>query len=98
MVKNLIEAQNWAEGVRDCVSKVELWSCNSNHGIEKVQMKYVNKLLSYNPAPCNEPGHLKLKVKFLLRGGGLFLLFYICQLSLMAVQSMCRFIKKRPNC
>ncbi|KAM7531266.1 hypothetical protein LguiB_034676 [Lonicera macranthoides] len=62
MVKNLIEAQNWAEGVRDCVAKVELWSCNPNHEIEKVQMKYVNKLLSYNPAPCNEPGHLKLKV------------------------------------
>ncbi|KAK2975102.1 hypothetical protein RJ640_018904, partial [Escallonia rubra] len=62
MVKNLIEAQNWAEGVNDCLSKLALWSCHRNHEIEKVGMEHVNSLLGFNPLPCNEPGNLKLKV------------------------------------
>lgn len=67
MTRNLIEAQNWAEDVRDCVSKLELWSCDRKHGIERVRMKRVHNLLSFDPAPCNEPGSLKLKVKHILR-------------------------------
>ncbi|KAK3034555.1 hypothetical protein RJ639_033801 [Escallonia herrerae] len=62
MVKNLIEAQNWAKGVKDCLSKLVLWSSHRNHEIEKVRMEHVNSLLGFNPLPCNEPGILKLKL------------------------------------
>ncbi|CAK9141883.1 unnamed protein product [Ilex paraguariensis] len=61
MAKNLIEAKKWAEDIRDCLSKVELWKCDSSDDVEKVQMEHVNNLLSFDPLPCNEPGHLKLK-------------------------------------
>lgn len=60
MVKKLIVAQKWAEGIRNCLSKVENWSCHCS--FERVQMDYVNELLDFDPLPCNEPGHLKLKV------------------------------------
>lgn len=60
--KNLIEARKWAEGIRDCLSKVENRSCHSVGDLDKVHFEYVNELLSFNPVPCNEPGHLKLKV------------------------------------
>ncbi|KAG6685054.1 hypothetical protein I3843_12G093300 [Carya illinoinensis] len=59
--KNLIEARKWAEGIRDCLSKVENRSCHSVGDLDKVHFEYVNELLSFNPVPCNEPGHLKLK-------------------------------------
>uniref|UniRef100_A0A2C9WI55 [Histone H3]-trimethyl-L-lysine(4) demethylase n=1 Tax=Manihot esculenta TaxID=3983 RepID=A0A2C9WI55_MANES len=60
MVKKLIVAQKWAEGIRNCLSKVENWSCHCS--FERVQMDYVNELLDFDPLPCNEPGHLKLKI------------------------------------
>lgn len=62
MVKNLIEAQKWAEGIRACLSKVEDWSHHCGGDQEKIHFEYVNELLSINPVPCNEPMHLKLKV------------------------------------
>ncbi|XVE57876.1 hypothetical protein DITRI_Ditri04bG0125600 [Diplodiscus trichospermus] len=58
-VKNLIEARKWAQGIRDCLSKIENWSPGGV--FEKVPLKRVKKLLCVNPVPCNEPGHLKLK-------------------------------------
>ncbi|KAF5729995.1 lysine-specific demethylase 5B isoform X2 [Tripterygium wilfordii] len=61
VVKNLIEAQNWAEGIRDCLSKIEKWSCHHDSDLERVKFEYVNKLLQFDPVPCNEPGRLKLK-------------------------------------
>ncbi|XP_059443642.1 lysine-specific demethylase JMJ17 isoform X3 [Corylus avellana] len=61
MVKNLIEAQKWAEGIRDCLAKVENWSRHCGGDLEKIHFEYVNELLSINPVPCNEPRHLKLK-------------------------------------
>ncbi|XP_024995655.1 uncharacterized protein LOC112528803 isoform X4 [Cynara cardunculus var. scolymus] len=61
LAKNLAEAQNWAEGVRDCLSKIELWGSHHNSEVERVKMEDVNTLLNANPVPCNEPGHLKLK-------------------------------------
>uniref|UniRef100_A0A5B7BX15 Putative lysine-specific demethylase 5B isoform X4 n=1 Tax=Davidia involucrata TaxID=16924 RepID=A0A5B7BX15_DAVIN len=61
MAKNLIEAQNWAESIRDCLSKVEKWSCYRSNDIEKVQLEHVSNLIGFNTVPCNEPGHLKLK-------------------------------------
>ncbi|XAR70302.1 hypothetical protein NMG60_11027112 [Bertholletia excelsa] len=61
MRKNLIEAQNWAEGLRDCLLKVETWSHDDDLDIEKVQLDHLNNLLSFNPRPCNEPALLKLK-------------------------------------
>lgn len=67
MTRKLIEAQNWAEGIRDCVSKLESWSDNRKHGMERVQMKCALNLLSFDPAPCNEPGCVKLKVEHLLK-------------------------------
>ncbi|XP_027080412.2 lysine-specific demethylase JMJ17-like [Coffea arabica] len=60
-VKNLIEAQNWAQDVRDSLSKLESWSHDCHQGTGRVQMDHVNKLLSVDPVPCNEPCHLKLK-------------------------------------
>lgn len=61
MAKNMIEAQNWVEAVRDCLSKVKLWSFNQNHGTERVRMDQVNELLRLGNAPCSEPSHLQLK-------------------------------------
>ena len=66
MVKNLIAAQNWAEGIKDCLCKIESWSCNQSHDLEKVDVERVNNLLNLNPPPCIEPGHLKLKVNLQL--------------------------------
>lgn len=60
-VKSLIEAQNWAQDVRDSLSKLESWSPDSHQGAGRVQMDHVNKLLSVDPVPCNEPCHLRLK-------------------------------------
>ncbi|KAJ7952318.1 Transcription factor jumonji (JmjC) domain protein [Quillaja saponaria] len=62
VVKNLIESQKSAEGIRDCLSKIENWSCNRGSDLEKVQLEYVDELLSFDPLPCNEPGHHNLKV------------------------------------
>lgn len=63
--RNLIEAQNWVEGVKDCVDKVESWSCHSNHDMDKMHMKHVRKLLNIDHVPCNEPEFFKLKVKYI---------------------------------
>lgn len=65
-VKNLIEAQKWAEGIRDCVSKIENWSRHCGVDLDKIHFEYVEELLSFNPVPCNEPEHLKLKVIMVL--------------------------------
>ncbi|KAF8412259.1 hypothetical protein HHK36_000220 [Tetracentron sinense] len=62
MVKKLIEAQKWAEDIRDCLSKVETWLLHCDHNVEKVPFIDIDNLLNFNPLPCNEPGHLKLKV------------------------------------
>ncbi|KAK6130041.1 hypothetical protein DH2020_036227 [Rehmannia glutinosa] len=61
MQNNLIQAQNWANAVRDCLFKVKLWSSYRNCDTERVQMDDVNELLRFSTAPCNEPGHLQLK-------------------------------------
>ncbi|KAK6935388.1 JmjN domain [Dillenia turbinata] len=61
MVKNLVEAQNWAESIRDCLFRVEKWTHLHQHNPEKVKLELVENLLAHNPMPCNEPGHLKLK-------------------------------------
>ncbi|KAK4422610.1 Lysine-specific demethylase 5A [Sesamum alatum] len=58
---NLIQAQNWAEAVRDCLSKVKLWSSNHSCDTERVQMDQVDELLGLRTPPCNEPSHLQLK-------------------------------------
>ena len=60
--KNLIEAQNWVEGVKDCVDKVELRLCHGNNDMDRVHMKHVRGLLNIDSVPCNEPEFLKLKV------------------------------------
>lgn len=62
LTKKLIEAQSWAEGIRDCLAKIEKCSSRCDHDIEKVHSECVNKLLCFDPAPCNEPRHHKLKV------------------------------------
>ncbi|XP_065858280.1 lysine-specific demethylase JMJ17 isoform X2 [Euphorbia lathyris] len=60
-VKILIVAQKWAEGVRDCASKVKNWSSHSSCGFKRVDMEHITALLNFDPVPCNEPGYLKLK-------------------------------------
>ena len=67
LTKNLLEARNWAEGVRDSVFKVEKWSRHPNCDTEKVQLEHVDNLLCFDPVPCNEPALLKLKVEDNLR-------------------------------
>ncbi|KAM3396817.1 lysine-specific demethylase 5A [Capsicum galapagoense] len=61
LVKKLIDAQSWAQCVRDSLSKVESWMSDRNSDVAKVQMEVVDNLLSLNPVPCNEPAHLRLK-------------------------------------
>ncbi|CAL9030117.1 unnamed protein product [Prunus brigantina] len=61
MAKNLIRSQKWAEGVRDCLSKIETWSSHCGNGIERAHLEYINELLSFDAVPCYEPGHLNLK-------------------------------------
>ncbi|XP_048230426.1 lysine-specific demethylase 5B isoform X3 [Ricinus communis] len=61
MAKNLITAQKWAEGIRECLSNVENWSCNCSCDFKRVQMECINELLKFDPVPCNEPGYLKLQ-------------------------------------
>ncbi|XP_012086902.1 lysine-specific demethylase 5B isoform X2 [Jatropha curcas] len=61
MTKNLTVAHKWAEGIRDSLSRIEKWSCCGESDFERVQMEYINELLSFDPVPCNEPGHLRLK-------------------------------------
>ena len=63
MANNLKEARKWAEGVRKSVSKIENWSSNRDKDIEKVHREYINELLSFDSLPCDEPGHLILKVR-----------------------------------
>ncbi|XP_050266962.1 lysine-specific demethylase JMJ17 isoform X1 [Quercus robur] len=60
-VKKLIKAQKWAEGIRDCVSKIENRSRHCDVDLDKIHFEYVEELLSFNPLPCNEPERLKLK-------------------------------------
>ncbi|KHN13985.1 hypothetical protein glysoja_025002 [Glycine soja] len=59
MVKNLIEAQKWAEGIRGCVTKIELWLCHRDSN--EVHLEFIDELLKFTPAPCNEPLYHKLK-------------------------------------
>ncbi|OIV94904.1 hypothetical protein TanjilG_22101 [Lupinus angustifolius] len=61
MVKILIEAQKWAEGIRDCVTKIEFWLSHQDSGVKKVHLEFVDELLRFNPSPCNEPCHHNLK-------------------------------------
>lgn len=61
MTKKLVEGKNWAEAVRDCLSKVESWSHHQNPDAERVHMEHVNKLMALDPVPCNEPCYSKLK-------------------------------------
>ncbi|XP_055961578.1 lysine-specific demethylase JMJ17 isoform X3 [Mercurialis annua] len=61
MAENLIIAQKWAEGVRHCLSKVENWSSNCRADCQPVDIEHINELLKFDPIPCNEPGHSKLK-------------------------------------
>lgn len=64
MVKNLMEAQKWAEGIRDCVTKIELWLCHRDSSVKKIHFEFVDELLRFNPVPCNEPQYKNLKVLF----------------------------------
>lgn len=62
MQKRLSEAQNWAKDVRHCLHQVVNWSHDLRNDSEKVGLEMVNRLLAFEPAPCNETGYLKLKV------------------------------------
>ncbi|XP_073220782.1 lysine-specific demethylase JMJ17 isoform X2 [Cicer arietinum] len=61
MVTNLTEAQKWAEGIKECGTKVELWLCHQDSSLKKIHLEYVDELLRFNPVPCNEPHYHKLK-------------------------------------
>ncbi|GMH09395.1 hypothetical protein Nepgr_011236 [Nepenthes gracilis] len=61
MVKNLVDAKDWAESIRDCLSKIENWSYHDVPNEEKVHLDHIDNLLRFDPVPCNEPVQLKLK-------------------------------------
>ncbi|XP_073316103.1 lysine-specific demethylase JMJ17 [Primulina huaijiensis] len=61
MRNNLVQAQNWAEDVRECISMVKLWSKDNKRDIKKIQMDHINKLLRSSNVLCNEPGHFQLQ-------------------------------------
>lgn len=62
MVKSLTVAQKWAEGIKDCVTKIELKLSHQDSSFKKIHIDYVNELLTFNPVPCKEPHYHKLKV------------------------------------
>ncbi|KAH6777584.1 transcription factor jumonji domain-containing protein [Perilla frutescens var. frutescens] len=61
MHNNLVQARKWAKSVRNCVSKLKMWSNNPRRDSERVQMNQVNQLLKFSSPPCNEPRHIQLK-------------------------------------
>ncbi|KAK1289188.1 putative lysine-specific demethylase JMJ14 [Acorus calamus] len=61
MTIKLIEAQKWALDVKNCLLKVENWLTHRDDKLMKVPFCDVEKLLSFDPSPCNEPGLSKLK-------------------------------------
>uniref|UniRef100_A0A7N0VHE2 Uncharacterized protein n=2 Tax=Kalanchoe fedtschenkoi TaxID=63787 RepID=A0A7N0VHE2_KALFE len=61
LVSKLIEARNRAEGINDCLSRIERWSCGDRINIDKVEARFVENLLNATPTPSNEPGYTKLK-------------------------------------
>ncbi|KAG9145128.1 hypothetical protein Leryth_008916 [Lithospermum erythrorhizon] len=70
MAKRLVKARDWAESVRDCLSKADTWISQHNRKVknvsienlkERVTLERVNKLLDLDSFPCNESSHLKLK-------------------------------------
>ncbi|XP_026448028.1 lysine-specific demethylase rbr-2-like isoform X1 [Papaver somniferum] len=62
LAKSLVEAKKWALEVKSCLCKVKSWLQHRVNNTQKVTLGYIENLLSFNPVPCNEPGHLKLKV------------------------------------
>lgn len=65
-MKNLIEAQKWAEGIRECLRKLEAWLSDQDSYMEKVHLEFIDELLTFDSTPCNEPAYYKLKVLFML--------------------------------
>ncbi|PIN05226.1 hypothetical protein CDL12_22235 [Handroanthus impetiginosus] len=61
MENNLIQAQNWVEAVKDCLSKVKLWSRDRSCDTDRVDLDHINDLLSLSTPPCYEPSHNQLK-------------------------------------
>ncbi|KAL2936476.1 Lysine-specific demethylase 5B [Bienertia sinuspersici] len=61
VMRNLVQAKDWAERIRKSLSAVERWSENGGTDVDKVHLEHINNLLKHDPVPCNEPGHLKLK-------------------------------------
>lgn len=64
LVRELTEARNWAEGINDCVSRIERWSRGDHISTVKVDARVVEKLLNESLSRCNEPGYKILKVKY----------------------------------
>ncbi|CAH9116841.1 unnamed protein product [Cuscuta europaea] len=62
MTKKMVESQNWTKTIRDCLSRLEAWSCKGDFDSEKVQMELVDNLLSLSLVHCVDPAYLKLKV------------------------------------
>ncbi|CAH9116843.1 unnamed protein product [Cuscuta europaea] len=61
MTKKMVESQNWTKTIRDCLSRLEAWSCKGDFDSEKVQMELVDNLLSLSLVHCVDPAYLKLK-------------------------------------
>lgn len=80
MRNNLVQAQNWAEDVRECISMVKLWSKDHKCDINRIQMDDINKLLRSSNVPCNEPAHLQLQVRmFSVYGFSLYLMSWVME-------------------
>lgn len=63
LAQKLVESRNVADGINNCVSRIERWSLGDHIGVVKVDAIVLEKLLNDNPSRCNEPGYKYLKVK-----------------------------------
>ncbi|CAL1375354.1 unnamed protein product [Linum trigynum] len=61
VVQKVIVAKEWAEGIKDCLHKIQNWTSDKLNDLERVHMEHVNELLSHDPVPCDEPGRHKLQ-------------------------------------
>ncbi|CAN0841302.1 Lysine-specific demethylase JMJ17 [Linum grandiflorum] len=61
VLKRLIAAKTWSEGINDCLCKIQNWTSNKENDLERVHMEHVNELLTLDPVPCEAPGRHKLQ-------------------------------------
>ena len=62
VLKRLIAAKTWSEGISDCLRKIQNWTSDKENDLQRVHMEHVDELLTLDPVPCEVPGRHKLQV------------------------------------